>query len=316
METNKIYQGDALGVLKTFPDESIDCCMTSPSYWNQRDYHMEGQLGLEPTEDEYITKLCSIFDEVKRVLKKEGTCWVNLGDTYGTISGNLSQGNLGTNKISYIGKFERYNKKGKHKCLSMIPFKFAIEMVNRGWILRNTIIWHKPNAMPQSVKDRFTVDFEYLFFFVKNKKYYFEQQLEQFISKPTKLRNKRNEGYGKAFLTPLGKGLRNGYEQGAKNKRTVWSINTKPCKYTNFAVYPEKLIEIPIKAGCPGNGIVLDPFMGSGTTAVAAAKQSKKFVGIELNEETIKKALKRITPYLEQTTLLHKCQQVREKEKQ
>lgn len=147
---DKILLGDSLEVLKELEDESIDMIVTSPPYWALRDYGTKEQLGLESTFDEYINKLCNVFDECKRVLKKNGTCWVNVGDSYINIS----------------------------KCLAQIPNRFAIEMCNRGWILRNEIIWHKPNAFPSSVKDRFTVDFEKLFFFVKNKKYYFERQLE------------------------------------------------------------------------------------------------------------------------------------------
>ena len=191
MEVNKIYQGDALEVLKTFPDESINCLVTSPPYWACRDYGTEGQLGLEPTFDEYIKKLCDIFDEVKRVLRKDGTIWVNLGDTY--TGDNLSAGvPEGWQSLSTLNQEEKYcsekfndfirqrNKLNPlpSKCLCMIPFRFAIEMVNRGWILRNVLIWHKPNCMPSSMKDRFTVDFEYVFFFVKNKNYWFEQQFE------------------------------------------------------------------------------------------------------------------------------------------
>jgi len=204
----------------------------------------KGQLGLEPNFDLYIKHLCDIFEEVKRTLKKEGGCWVNLGDTYSGSSVITS-----------------YRSTYPKKSLIMIPFRFAIEMVNRGWILRNVIIWHKPNAMPCSVKDRFTVDFEYFFFFVKNKKYYFKQQKE--------LSSKRN-------------------------KRCVWPINTKPFKGDHSAVYPPELIETPIKSSCPQKGIILDPFMGSGTTALEALKQDKKFIGIELNEKYIKIAEERI----------------------
>ena len=173
LETGKIYQGDSLEVLRTFPDESVDCVVTSPPYWALRDYGVAGQLGLEPTFQEYISKLCDIFNEVKRVLKKEGTCFVNLGDTY---SGN-KEGKT-DNKVS---DYLKENSTGIHKkatitekCLCQIPSRFAIEMCERGWILRNRLIWHKPNCMPSSVDDRFTVDYEDIFFFVKSRKYYFD----------------------------------------------------------------------------------------------------------------------------------------------
>ena len=185
MEYNKIIQGDTLKVLKTLPDEIINCCVTSPPYWNLRDYNVEGQLGLEPTFQEYITKLCDIFDEVKRVLRKDGTCWVNLGDSYngsktgntnGTYKNRIDKSKSWANSDS----FKKAEQDIPAKSLCLIPQRFAIEMVNRGWILRNTIIWHKPNCMPSSAKDRFTLDFEYLYFFSKSKKYYFEQQFEPY----------------------------------------------------------------------------------------------------------------------------------------
>jgi len=261
-------------------------------------YFEPAELGLEPTFQEYINKLCDIFDEVKRVLKKEGTCWVNMGDTYISTGEGRHAGYTDPKyKNGRVGRQIEANALPQiipEKCLAQIPNRFSIEMCNRGWILRNEIIWHKPNCMPSSVKDRFTVDFEKLFFFVKSKKYYFETQYEPFKSEPTKLRDKRNENYGKAFLSPLGKGLRNGYEQGARNKRAVWTITTKPFREAHFATYPEALCETPIKAGCPIGGIVLDPFFGAGTTGVVAKKLDRNYLGIELNPEYIKIAQARI----------------------
>ena len=183
---NKIIHGDSLEELKKLPEKSINMCMTSPPYWALRDYGVDGQLGLESTFDEYINKLCDIFDEVKRVLRDDGTCWVNMGDTYSTISGNMRGKEFNHPKYQAaesVTHFKQPKTKLPDKCLIMIPQRFAIEMVNRGWILRNTIIWHKPNCMPSSIKDRFTVDFEYLFFFSKKKKYYFETQYEEFKGK-------------------------------------------------------------------------------------------------------------------------------------
>lgn len=301
MQLNKIYNGNALDVLKTFPDESVDMVITSPPYWALRDYGAEGQLGLESTFQEYINKLCDIFDEVKRVLKKSGSCWVNLGDAY-------SGSGKGVGGI-------------KSKSLLQIPSRFAIEMCNRGWILRNEIIWHKPNAMPSSVNDRFTVDYEKLFFFVKSKKYYFKQQKEQMktnhicwksIRKHSRMVSLNITKQGsKGVLGQENSGLRKQDQIGRadytgfnkrylppkdlmRNKRSVWSINTKPFKEKHFATYPEELIITPIKACCPENGIVLDPFMGSGTTAVVARSLGLKYVGIELNPDYIKIAEKRL----------------------
>jgi len=257
---------------------------------------IDKQLGLEPTFQQYINDLCDIFDEVKRVLRKDGTCWVNMGDTYG---GTGSKGDYKDPKYKNgrNGQSIALNSKMPSKCLLQIPSRFAIEMTNRGWILRNEIIWHKPNAMPSSAKDRFTVDFEKLFFFTKNKKYLFETQREPHsqvslnrIKKPW--RGKLCDGHS------LG-GLKNGdmskmCHPDGRNKRTVWKINTKSYREAHFAVYPPELCETPIKAGCPVGGVVLDPFCGSGTTGLVAKQQCKDFIGIELNPEYIKIAEKRI----------------------
>lgn len=355
---NEILQGDALTHLKELPDKSINMCMTSPPYWALRDYGMKGQLGLEPTFSLYIEHLCDIFDEVKRVLKDDGTCWVNMGDTYYGSSSYSDSGRagfsgkdddmwkrqFGDGKCLTCGnpcetqfcnrtclnkrgnKFRSQNRLLSDKSLVIIPFRFAIEMVNRGWILRNTIIWQKPNAMPSSVKDRFGVDFEYIFFFSKNKKYYFKQQFEPHKTEGSYIPfNKRvrdvTEGriasdqykaseeeinkYKKYTLRHVHGGNTNPDYRNPKgrNKRTTWPIPVRPFPKAHFATYPEELCEIPIKAGCPKEGIVLDPFFGSGTTGLVALKQNKKFIGIELNKEYIEIAKKRLKPYLEQKKL-------------
>jgi len=329
MKTNIILQGDALTKLKELPDESINCVMTSPPYWALRDYGVEGQIGLEPTFEEYINNLCDIFDEVKRVLRKDGTCWVNLGDTYnagrsgGHAGGKITFGKTENNLEAYP-KQSGVNVEGMSaKCLTMIPFRFALEMINRGWILRNTIIWHKPNCMPSSVKDRFTVDFEYVFFFVKNKKYWFETQYESHKSPKSIIRMKagfnqnqswdvtKRDKYKKVSSMRAnhgGKTNPDAYNPLGRNKRTVWSICPKPFKEAHFAVYPEELCETPIKAGCPEGGVVLDPFFGAGTTGLVALKQNKKFIGIELNQEYIEIAKKRLKPYLGQKKLFNTTQ--------
>jgi len=362
----RIINGDSLEVLKTLQDESVDCVVTSPPYWALRDYGCEGQLGLEPTFQEYIDKLCNIFDEVKRVLKKEGTCWVNIGDTY---NGN-KEGKTDNKVCDYLKNTTTnlHKKKGDlpDKCLCQIPSRFAIEMTNRGWILRNEIIWHKPNCMPSSVEDRFTVDFEKVFFFVKSKKYYFEQILEPYESEPTDADRKRNKSSEKYEGTGLySEGERDYYSKGGRNKRTVWSITTKGFSEAHFATYPEALVEPMIKSGCPQfvcnkcgkarekividtgerkdvekytgqatkeydnakaqnpsdtkrrilesmskvkkeiwsdcgcnsgwkQGIVLDPFSGSGTTGRVAIDNGRDYIGIELNPEYIKIQEKRL----------------------
>ncbi|MBF0527884.1 MAG: site-specific DNA-methyltransferase, partial [Deltaproteobacteria bacterium] len=262
LELNKIYCMDCFEGLKRLPDKSVHCTVTSPPYWNLRDYQVKGQIGLEPTIDKFIKNLLNVSDQVKRVLRDDGTCWVNLGDTY------ASSGGAGVGRSAKV----RHTKSGcqmrgrttemPQKSLCMIPFRFAIEMVNRGWILRNTLIWHKPNCMPSSTKDRFTVDFEYIFFFTKSQKYYFEQQFESHkwchVGSYRKGDNSKNGG---SISKPIkGKGNSTGsfrvFGENGRNKRSVWTISTKGYPEAHFATYPENLIEIPIKAGCPENGLL------------------------------------------------------------
>ena len=316
---NQIITGHAIDVLKTLPEKFINMCVTSPPYWGLRDYNTNpvtwsdgwiGELGAEPNFNQYINHLCDIFDEVNRVLSDDGTCWVNIGDTYGGSSLNKPYCIKTKGETSFLKDVEHLQKtahtRGKYeKCLLLIPFRFAIEMVNRGWTIRNVIIWQKPNATPHSVKDRFTVDFEYLFFFSKNKKYYFEQQLEPFKDSTIKRcktgcglnKGANYQGLNKENFEKIQKNILNGNLKG-KNKRTVWQIATTNYHGAHFATYPKKLIEIPIKAGCPENGIVLDPFIGSGTTALVAEQLNRKWLGIELNPEYTRLALERINKEL------------------
>jgi DNA modification methylase len=284
---DKIICGNNLDILKTISNESINCCITSPPYWALRDYGIDGQLGLEPTFQEYLDKLIAIFDEVKRVLRKDGTCWVVLGDTYsGGVNNNDSKKVYGAKTLKPIKAIGF-----QCKSLLQIPSRFAIIMTDHGWILRNEIIWYKPNAMPSSVKDRFTVDFERVFFFVKNKKYWFEQQLEP-LTCPDFLKRTATNKQGNGQLA---KSVRFGSKEIGRNKRCVWKIPTKPFKEAHFATFPPALVEPMIKAGCPENGIVLDPFMGSGTVAEVALKLNRRFVGIELNPNYCKIAKNRIS---------------------
>jgi len=261
---NTIIKGDALSILKNIPNECVNCAVTSPPYWNLRDYSVEGQIGLEKTFEEYITKLCDIFDEVKRVLRKDGTCWVNLGDSY-SASGGSGSGEYQKKHKQFGKTINQGTAQEPHraiglppKSLCLIPQRFAIEMVNRGWICRNTIIWHKTNCMPSSAKDRFTVDFEYVYFFVKSKKYWFEQIFENFESNDydrNRMANARTE-YGGKWAQDSGGSIKtqrafvSGGANG-RNKRAVWTIPTKPFPEDHFAVYPEALIEPMIQAGCP-----------------------------------------------------------------
>ena len=304
---NKIILGNCLTGIKQMPDNSVDCCITSPPYWGLRDYGVDQQLGQENDFRNFVNNLLDIFLEIKRVLKPTGTCWVNLGDTYNGNKIENTKNNKNPNLVNSNFKKEKYQTI-KEKSLLMIPERFAIEMIDAGWILRNQIIWHKPNQMPQSAKDRFTVDFEKIFFFVKQPiEYYFEQQLEKAIGYDG--RNDIDYKGGKKDVS-IGKHTRwkfhkNIQEKGQqpnsmhikraigeldkvypmRNMRAVWSINTEPFPEAHFATYPEKLVERMIKAGCPENGLVLDPFMGAGTTAVVAKKLNRNYTGFELNPE-------------------------------
>lgn len=262
-----------------------------------------GELGSEPTYQLYINHLMQIFDEIKRILTKDGNCWVNLGDSYagsnqgsGTKNPTKKQAsNRGTNYMNTPNHKSLLSKTDiKSKSLIGIPDRFKITMIDNGWICRNDIVWHKPNQMPSSVKDRFTVDYERIFFFTKNKKYYFEQQFEnQNWNGQSGKKNCRNNEVGRS--DDANRSMNSGgVNSKGRNKRCVWSINTQPLKDAHFAVFPSDLVETPILAGCPDNGIVLDPFMGSGSTALKALELNKNYIGIELNPEYIEIAERRI----------------------
>lgn len=317
MELNKIYQGDAFQVLQTLPDNIINCCVTSPPYYGLRDYEVEGQIGQESTPEEYIDNLVEIFREIKRVLKDDGTIWVNIADSYagsnkgtGTKVLSLKQnGNRGANYAQHRNSKNIISKvKGcKAKDLIGIPWLLAFALRNDGWYLRQDIIWSKPNTMPESVKDRLTKSHEYIFLLSKSKKYYFDNKIiREPCSESTIIDYKRrktlnNKGNGSNTYQKIRHDLyrsRSAYiaPDFLRNKRDVWVINTKPYKNKgeHFATFPEALIEPCILAGCPKGGIVLDPFIGSGTTGVVANKNDRNYIGIELNEVYCKIAQNRI----------------------
>ena len=289
---NKILNGNSLEVLKPINDNSIDCCITSPPYWGLRDYGHDEQLGSEKHFKDFVDNLCNVFDEVKRILKPTGTCFINLGDTYGTQSGGMAGGYIEPKYGHNESRKIKQPNLNMHKSLCLIPERFAIEMIDRGWCLRNQIIWHKPNQMPSSAKDRFTVDFEKIFFFVKQPNgYYFEQQVEDTKVKVIEPRMKK-EIRQTASESSKYKGFQ--ARTMTRNTRTVWSINTEQTSDAHFATYPQRLVEQMIKAGCPEDGIVLDPFFGSGTTGIYARKSNRNFLGIELNPEYVKIAENRL----------------------
>ena len=317
-----IYHGNSLEVLKEMDSESVQCCVTSPPYWGLRDYGVEGQLGLEKTPDEYVEKVVEIFHEVNRVLKKDATLWLNLGDSYAGSWGNSGNrpeldGKGGTQRKKSADYFkcggwdERRDRPAsshklpglKPKDLVGIPWRVAFALQADGWYLRSDIIWAKPNPMPESVTDRPTKSHEYIFLMSKAQKYYYDAEAikEDFVD--DRMGNPNGGGqYAVDAFELLGtqKGLAKGKwnEDGqisGRNKRSVWTVTTKPYKEAHFATYPEKLCATPIKAGCPENGIVLDPFFGAGTTGLVARNLNRDYIGIELNEEYIKIAEKRLS---------------------
>ncbi len=311
MELNKIYCEPCLETMVRMPDGFVDCVICSPPYWQLRDYGYEGQWGLEPTFQGYLEHLWGFMDEARRVLKPTGTVWVNLGDSYATKSGNMTAGNIIENKIKYTGGIDNYTKPDNlHKCLLLIPHRFAIGCIDRGWILRNDIIWAKRNGMPESVTDRFSKKHEYFFFFVKQEKYYFNldavrDKHKTVVELTTRNMQKRvmndsNEQYSKHNHGP------EDYNALGKNPGTVsdfWDIPTKPSSEKHYASYNDRLLVKPVLAGCPEGGIIYDPFMGTGSTAEVAIRAGRKFIGSEMKKEYCDIAEKRIDPYLRQLKL-------------
>ena len=296
MNLNQIIQGDVLDCLKNIPDQSVQCVVTSPPYWGLRDYNVSGQLGLESSPDEFVDNLVKVFREIKRVLKDDGTLWLNLGDSYYRSGSDqpTQRGLLNTEDINQRYGFDKKHKKShdvlKSKDLIGIPWKVAFALQADGWYL----IWHKPNPMPESVKDRCTKSHEYIFLLSKSAKYFYDADgiSEKTLTKDNTNRNrditKLNNTPGRTKMNGL---KTNNYE--TKNKRSVWKINTKPYKDAHFATFPPELPELCIKAGSKENDIILDPFFGSGTTGWVAQRLGRKWLGIELNPEYIKIAEKR-----------------------
>lgn len=295
MKTNNtIINWNCLEVLPTLPDESVNCCITSPPYWGLRDYGHKEQIGLENTPEEYVAKLVEVFREVRRVLKPEGTLWLNLGDSYARNGGE----NSGCNRelLHLEGKQKRMLSipKGsglKPKDLVGIPWRVAFALQADGWYLRQDIIWHKPNPMPESVTDRCTKGHEYIFLLAKSQKYYYDSNA---IKEPATYAG-YDIGVSKN-ISPNGiTDFSNRTKYSDRNKRSVWTVTTKPFPEAHFATFPEELIRPMVLAGCPEGGVILDPFFGAGTTGVVAVKNNRKYIGIELNPEYIKIAEKRIS---------------------
>jgi DNA modification methylase len=268
-----ILIGDVLEQIKTIPNESVNCVITSPPYWNLRDYEQDGQLGLEPTPDEYVVNMVNVFREVRRVLANDGTFWLNIGDTYS----NSHFSNI------------------KPKDLIGIPWMLAFALRADGWYLRQDIIWSKPNPMPEPVKDRCTKSHEHIFLLTKSSKYYFDFEA---IKEPRVSSSNNHQFGGKKYNDPdnmVYQSIGSIYKSdGKRNKRDVWSIPTQPFKESHFAVMPEALVKPCVLAGSKEGDTILDPFFGAGTTGLVALKNNRKYIGIELNPEYAKIAENRI----------------------
>jgi len=309
VKTNYILEGSVFDRLKDIEDESIQCVVTSPPYWGLRDYGEDEQLGLEETPEEFVDNLVKMFREVKRVLRKDGTVWLNLGDSYCGVG---SHNNKHTTKksLNWNGSEETNNSLrpgGVHglkpKNLVGIPWKVAFALQSDGWYLRQDIIWHKPNPMPESVQDRCTKSHEYIFLLTKSAKYFYDADA---IREPVSEISLKRAEYGWDCDRPStknasmnGKGIHTKkmgnrfVNPDGRNKRSVWTITTKPYKGAHFATFPPELPELCIKAGSREGEIVLDPFFGSGTTGWVAQRLGRKWIGVELNPEYIKIAEKR-----------------------
>jgi site-specific DNA-methyltransferase (adenine-specific) len=307
----QIIQGDCRESLKTLTENSVNCCVTSPPYFGLRSYGGgEDEIGIEDRVEDYIQSLVDVFREVRRVLRPDGTLWLNLGDSY------MAQKNVVPPPQTIGGQRDmptgipgnRREQKGlKHKDLIGIPWRVALALQADGWWLRQDIIWHKPNPMPESVEDRCTRAHEYIFMLSKKSHYYYDHEAikEAAVTAPTS-RDKEGEGYQADY--PHGprfsKGERVWGADGKKNKRSVWTVNTKGYKGAHFAVYPKQLVLPCILAGCPEDGTVLDPFNGSGTTGVVALQNNRRYIGLELNPEYVKLAEARIAEEVSPLTSL------------
>ena len=320
MTNYKIITGDSFSELQKLDSNSIQCVVTSPPYFGLRDYGVDGQIGLEPTVQEYVANLVAVFREVRRVLRDDGVAWLNLGDSYY----NYRPGNYSDNRSHSFGKerdesrkrgmpdnpsqSKRGNKMDglKEKDLIGVPWRVAFALQDDGWWLRQDIIWHKPNPMPESVKDRCTKAHEYVFMLTKSARYYFDSSA---ISEPSAdpigtakryqspfhVGQKEKSGQGRPNAESNTPGIK--VFTGRRNKRSVWSITTKPYKEAHFAVMPPQLAETCIKAGSRPNDTILDPFSGAGTTGVAALSLGRKYIGIELNPDYVTMSEKRLSNY-------------------
>jgi site-specific DNA-methyltransferase (cytosine-N4-specific) len=283
-----LLTGDTLNVLKTRPSESVDCIVTSPPYYGLRDYGTEGQYGLEATPAAYVETMRAVFSEARRILADDGTLWLNLGDSF--ASSGISSGGLPA------------------KNLMGMPWRTAFALQDDGWILRNEVIWHKSNAMPSSVQDRMSNKHEHLFLFAKTSKYWFDLDAIKVPASGHASAGGNHATYASSIGTEKAArvyGINaastlHGPPPAMRNPGDVWSITTKPYPAAHFATFPIELPTRCIKAACKPNGVVLDPFSGSGTTGLAARQLGMRYIGIDLNPEYHNLAIERFAPYVNQ----------------
>lgn len=312
--------GDCRNTLKTMRDKSVNCCVTSPPYFGLRDYQVKEQIGLEPTPDEFVAAMVEIFREVKRVLRDDGTLWLNLGDSYFQGHGGSSTMGKGATMRKRVSQAHVMRDRDdvdvaswsnrdasrkevipgfKPKDLMGIPWRVAFALQADGWWLRQDIIWHKPNPMPESVTDRCTKAHEYIFLLSKSPRYYFDSEA---IKEPAVSDHKSGNGfkrdarmsYQNADGTPRGNDEQWTDVGGKRNRRSVWTVSTKPFKGAHFATFPPDLIEPCVLAGAPVGGVVLDPFGGAGTTGLVAQRNGRNSVLCELNYEYVGIACERL----------------------
>jgi len=292
-----LYKSDSRTI--PVPDKSIHTVCTSPPYWGLRDYGTDEQIGLEPTPEEYCANMVAVFREVRRVLRDDGTVWLNLGDSYSsgsrtTTTNDSFRGDtlVNTTRTPVVEGI-------KPKDLVGIPWRVAFALQSDGWYLRSDIIWSKPNPMPESVTDRPTKAHEYIFLLTKNEQYYYDADAireQSSTGKHTRIRSSNFKKQSQIDGRYVGGGRAETiYLDEMRNKRSVWEISSHPYPEAHFATYPEKLVEPCILAGCPTGGTVLDPFVGSGTTLAVAQRLGRKGVGTDINDEYLELAQKRLS---------------------
>ena len=315
IESNKILCGDALTVLKSLPSDSIHCCVTSPPYYGLRDYGINGQIGLEQTPGAYITRLTEVFHEVQRVLTPDGTLWLNIGDCYagsGKGAGDWDKKSRSSSKHRYLYALDnpaaQLPKRWpdiKPKDLIGIPWTLAFALRSDGWYLRSDIIWHKPNCMPHPVKDRPVNSYEHVFLLAKSKKYFFDYTALEVPLAPGSAERYQRGFYSTKYTATAGNvpgqspqaitlPRKGGPAPAVRRGRDVWTTATNNYRAAHFATYPTALVKPCILAGCPQDGIVLDPFFGAGTTGVAALELGRQYLGIEINPAFCEIAEKRL----------------------